>query len=269
MGVEASAESAAVAWNKEVVLRALRAADRGDLDGLRACFAGDYVDRSHHGSRPGADREAAMTAFREIAKAFPDTEHQVHTLIGEGDLVALRVSATGTHSGPFHGVAPTGRRLSLTETVIYRVREGVITERWRDGTSSLMSELGAAEPKPETTSPAGPSTRTAPVVRRAGDPVATNLAGTAFWELALDHVSLTWFELEPGVRFERHAHDSEQITFVLDGQLVFEVDGGSHVVGRGEAIAIPAGVPHAVQVGVYPCRAIDAWSPPPTHLRTP
>jgi quercetin dioxygenase-like cupin family protein len=61
--------------------------------------------------------------------------------------------------------------------------------------------------------------------------------------------------------FRAHAHESEQITMVLEGELFFNVDGRTVRVGKGEVIAVPANVRHAVHTLERPARAIDAWSP--------
>ena len=87
-------------------------------------------------------------------------------------------------------------------------------------------------------------------------------SGSRFWSVALTRAMLTYFEVPPHGRFEEHSHDSEQITYVLDGTLVFVIDGREHRVGRGEVIAVPGNVPHAVYALDREVRAVDAWSPP-------
>src|SRR6266511_1590525 len=74
-----------------------------------------------------------------------------------------------------------------------------------------------------------------------------DVPGAAYFAVALERVMLTWFEVGPGTRFERHAHEADQITMVLEGELVFELDSREERVAAGEVIALPAGVPHAVR----------------------
>jgi len=88
-----------------------------------------------------------------------------------------------------------------------------------------------------------------------------DVPGAQMWAVALQSTMLTYFEVEPHSRFDRHSHESEQITMVLEGQLFFELDGRLACVGRGEVIAVPANVPHAVFTKDLPVRAVDAWSP--------
>jgi quercetin dioxygenase-like cupin family protein len=90
-----------------------------------------------------------------------------------------------------------------------------------------------------------------------------DVPGASYFAVALERVMLTWFEVEPGTRFERHAHEADQITMVLEGALTFELEPGQEAhVGPGEVMAIPSGTPHAVRAGAQRVKAVDAWSPP-------
>jgi amino-acid N-acetyltransferase len=88
-----------------------------------------------------------------------------------------------------------------------------------------------------------------------------NIPGADMWAVALDKVMLTYFEIEPGARFERHSHESEQITYVLEGELFFELADKIECVRSGGVIAIPSNIPHAAHTKEKRVRAVDAWSP--------
>lgn len=96
-----------------------------------------------------------------------------------------------------------------------------------------------------------------------------DVPGSQMWGVALEQAMLTYFEVEPNCRFERHVHAGEQITMVLEGALFFETDAGEVAVRAGEVIAIPAGAPHAVFTRDDRARAVDAWSPPLTKYARP
>jgi amino-acid N-acetyltransferase len=89
-----------------------------------------------------------------------------------------------------------------------------------------------------------------------------DVPGAQMWAVRLEAAMLTYFEVAPGTRFERHSHEGEQITAVIEGTLYFEMDQETVCVGEGDAIAIPARVPHAVYTRDRAARAFDAWSPP-------
>jgi quercetin dioxygenase-like cupin family protein len=81
---------------------------------------------------------------------------------------------------------------------------------------------------------------------------------------------LTYFEVAPHTRFERHHHEAEQITLVLSGELFFEFDEALVRVAPGEVVAIASAVPHAVSTRDLAVCAVDAWSPVrPEFVRQP
>jgi len=88
-----------------------------------------------------------------------------------------------------------------------------------------------------------------------------DVPGAMAWGVALEKTMLTYFEVEPHSRFERHHHETEQITMVLEGELMFVLDDCTYRVGAGEIIAVPSNVPHAIFTAESRVRAIDAWSP--------
>ncbi len=51
-------------------------------------------------------------------------------ILGGGDRVASRYVSTGTHEGPFWGIAPTGRRIEIQEMSIFRIADDRIVEQW-------------------------------------------------------------------------------------------------------------------------------------------
>ena len=58
----------------------------------------------------------------------------------------------------------------------------------------------------------------------------------------------TRVELDPGVAFGRHSHPGEEIVYVLEGSLEYEVEGKPPVTLKaGEALFIPAGTIHAAK----------------------
>jgi unsaturated pyranuronate lyase len=61
--------------------------------------------------------------------------------------------------------------------------------------------------------------------------------------------TVTAYAFEPGARFPAHAHPEEQITVVLDGDVVFTVEGTSHGLGRGETFVVGAGLEHGLRAG--------------------
>ena len=87
--------------------------------------------------------EEMKGTVRMVTAAFPDNRHEVEEIFAEGDRVMARVTLTGTHEGPFMGIPPTGRRISVNEIHVYRLREGKAIEH-RVGRDDLgaLRQLG-------------------------------------------------------------------------------------------------------------------------------
>lgn len=61
--------------------------------------------------------------------AFPDMSVRIERWVEQGDTVVTEEVMEGTHSGPFAGLAPTGRAVRLPICHITRVVDGRIVER--------------------------------------------------------------------------------------------------------------------------------------------
>jgi len=65
-----------------------------------------------------------------ILPVLPDARYEVDDLIAEGDRVVVRWRLLGTHKGSYHGIAPTGKAVTLKGIAIYRLEAGKVAERW-------------------------------------------------------------------------------------------------------------------------------------------
>jgi len=131
--------------NKEVIRRLMQASDRGDLAAVEALYSPDYVDHLPSTVRSGASsREGLRLIFEAVQRAFPDTQHIIEDLVAEGDRVAARITARGTHTGEFMGVPPSGKLVQQTNIAIYRIVDGRIAERWSYEVVGLLDQLRPA-----------------------------------------------------------------------------------------------------------------------------
>jgi steroid delta-isomerase-like uncharacterized protein len=83
-----------------------------------------------HNMPPGfpPGREGVKRFFSMFRDAFPDVTVEIDELVADGDRVAVATTFTGTHQGELMGMAPTGRRVSVTGIDIVRVSDGRIVE---------------------------------------------------------------------------------------------------------------------------------------------
>ena len=116
---------------------------KGNLDVADELFADDYERhdfRSGDPTRgPGGQKEIART-FRS---AFPDLSFEIDFILADGNFVAGRWTAAGTHLGPWAGVEPTGKPMRFSAINVFRFSDGKVVELWnhRDDLG-LMEQLG-------------------------------------------------------------------------------------------------------------------------------
>ena len=67
--------------------------------------------------------------------------------------------------------------------------------------------------------------------------------------------------LKRGALVPMHAHESEQMTYVLQGALRFLVDGEEIIVKEGEVLHIPSHLPHKAEA-LEDTLDVDIFSPP-------
>jgi len=66
--------------------------------------------------------------------------------------------------------------------------------------------------------------------------------------------------LAKGAVVPEHKHESEQITYILEGALLFEIDGKEILVGKGQVLRIPSWMPHKA-TAVEDTLDLDIFSP--------
>ncbi len=66
--------------------------------------------------------------------------------------------------------------------------------------------------------------------------------------------------LAKGAVVPEHYHESEQITYILEGALKFELEGREVVVAKGQVLRIPSNVPHRA-VALEDTLDLDIFSP--------
>jgi len=95
-------------------------------------------------------REAFKEVIGDVYRAFPDVEYRIDGAVTEGDTVAIRWEARGTHRGPYLGVEPTGREIRYDGITFLEMRGDRIARAWV--TANLLalwhSLIEAAQARP-------------------------------------------------------------------------------------------------------------------------
>lgn len=117
--------------------------NQGKLEIADEVFAANYVYHSAgnpdlHGLEEGVKKPISMQRT-----AFPDIHFVVEDIIAEGNMVAHRWTATGTHKGEIMGIPPTGKKVKMTGIVISRIADGKIVEDWSESDKlGMLQQLG-------------------------------------------------------------------------------------------------------------------------------
>lgn len=76
------------------------------------------------------DSDAWIAFLDGFLEGFPDLHLEVQDSSADEGMVAQRILFTGTHTGPFRGLPPTGRRVRFSGLEINRMRDGKVAEHW-------------------------------------------------------------------------------------------------------------------------------------------
>ncbi|MGH9116852.1 MAG: cupin domain-containing protein [Acidimicrobiales bacterium] len=88
------------------------------------------------------------------------------------------------------------------------------------------------------------------------------IKGLTFNPVVGEAVMASFVRYEPRTEAPVHAHAEEQFTIVVEGELEFDLDGETRVLGPGQVAVIPPYVPHGARTRDQPCLEIDVFSPP-------
>lgn len=99
---------------------------------------------------PGPGQAPHVEGIRQLIQmvrgAFPDWHYTLHDMVAEGDQVAARWSARGTHQGEFLGIGPTGKQVNVTGINVFRIENGKIKEYWHNfDMFGWLVQLGAIQ----------------------------------------------------------------------------------------------------------------------------
>jgi steroid delta-isomerase-like uncharacterized protein len=129
--------------NKELLKKAAQALNNvSDRSGFFTLHAENV---QAHGLAPAAlDKEGMMKFYGGLVTGFPDLTIHIDELVGEGDKVVWRITASGTHKGPFQGVPATGKPVKFGAHYTFRIEHGKIVERWSTiDRLSVLAQIGA------------------------------------------------------------------------------------------------------------------------------
>jgi steroid delta-isomerase-like uncharacterized protein len=116
--------------NKHLVEQTFtRMFNRGELALADELVSPEFVNHDAPPSVPGGPAGLRQIVAM-LRTAFPDLHYEVLDLVAEGEKVVARTTMSGTHRGPFFGIAPTGRRVEQEQIHILRFADGKAVEHF-------------------------------------------------------------------------------------------------------------------------------------------
>ncbi len=112
-----------------------------DMDRLHEFVADDVIShRMPPGVPPGISGVRAIT--QAWLGGFSEVQYTLESFTQDQGHVETRLVVTGVHTGPFMGLAPTGRRITFVDSSRLRMENGKIVEVWANtDIPALMQQL--------------------------------------------------------------------------------------------------------------------------------
>src|SRR4051794_23388075 len=112
----------------------------GEADARTAEYVGHAPDSMH---LPALNGDAWVAFLEAFLKGFPDLHLEVQDTVADEEMNAQRILFTGTHTGHFRGLPPTGRKVRFSGLEISRMIDGKAAEHWfQMDTLTMFEQLG-------------------------------------------------------------------------------------------------------------------------------
>jgi steroid delta-isomerase-like uncharacterized protein len=132
--------------NKALVREYLDAFNDRDRDAMADLLANDVVEHGAHEELHGVDEIAAFLDAH--FETFPDYSGSAEAIIAEDDLVTVRYTVRGTHTGEYRDIEPTGNKAEWSGLAMYRIEDDRIAEMWiEEDRLGLLETLEEVQPE--------------------------------------------------------------------------------------------------------------------------
>ena len=120
--------------NIKIVRRAIEAFNTGDISNVNEFISPEYINRESQRAKDSYRSQLRgpqefIDTIKNLRTAFPDLHYEEQEILSQGNRVVLIANVTGTHTGKFFFVPPTGNRISYEAVHIHTVdSDGKIIE---------------------------------------------------------------------------------------------------------------------------------------------
>lgn len=138
-----AAQSQVSATTKNNIKAAYDALNRRDFAAFIRVCAPDFTEYAA-GPEPIHSPQVAVEAYKMFITAFPDLKFEITDIAGgENGRYYLKITITGTNSGPFGMLPPTGKRVNVTDVDIVEINAAdLCTSHWSANPNGMLSAIG-------------------------------------------------------------------------------------------------------------------------------
>lgn len=127
-------------WNEEIW-------GKKNLHAIDDLIAKDFVEHDSFSPEPTRGPDGVRASVEKMLSAFSDSHVELEDIVAEGDVIAIRATATGTHEGEFMGIEPTGKKIQIPLMAFQRIEDGKAVEEWQLADRlGMLQQLGVVEP---------------------------------------------------------------------------------------------------------------------------
>ena len=138
------------ARNVELAKTVIAQLEKGDVDVFMRLFSPDFKLYFPSNSTTPISRDDAMGMAQMMVTALPDLAYSILDIFPAGDRVVLRIVFQGTHRSITGKTPSAPTKIAAGAMIIFRVKDGLVTEEYIDGDAlGLFRQLGL-ELKPKS-----------------------------------------------------------------------------------------------------------------------
>jgi ketosteroid isomerase-like protein len=116
--------------NKALVRKLFQAIQDGDLATFNSISNPKGLVHTFSGTKEMGGPHSDLKAACPMCVSVNPRHVTIDFMLAEDDLVTVRSTTRGTHSGTLIGIPATGHEISISYINVYRIRDGRIVENW-------------------------------------------------------------------------------------------------------------------------------------------
>jgi predicted ester cyclase len=129
--------------NETLVRTVFDGLNKRNMTVYQEMYAPEYGWHFPSNNPKGMTREEEAAFVKVLIAGFPDMHWDIKEMVVHGDMVVVRFTSGGTHTGEYQGLLPTGKKAEASGLWMGRIINGKIAEGREDyDVLGMMQQLG-------------------------------------------------------------------------------------------------------------------------------